>query len=1044
MPPPPSYASRKPPPPVLSPPSPSPPAPASPVGWIPNQAPRRSTFFVPQGSRSNRLADPAPSSNLGPGRRGSPLVAPTPMMTTLDELTAATGPLSPLSFLLPSDLASPRGPLPASGQPFATSSYFAAATPASLNVANGSTSTQPTTTATATPTSTKVPIGQSSSIMLHSGFWDLLSATGSRFYSPSRITQRALGARERAKGLVETERVGRGIASAPRNPKAPVEGGKPLVGVGVGGTGLGSNDAETGMRKPKRISVDMVGHPKAFAHLVHASSAEEAEALLMRWHLDRQGKLGQPSWAKPIKNTVKHAREALGVAEAIHARDSLIVAEQRQQRAEQGDVQGVGALHVVNGLPDSAFTTTETQISIDTALAVENDASNSSDPAGSPQTPDTVIDVGRSGSPETILVRESIETTRDYPLVDPAGTTKFSPTGWARPGVPLSWDRPDAEYSYLPMDHADESEDVVELSDPFALPPRFVPSLTTIDKAVSTKVYLETKYHALLKTPPSRQTRKHLLEKELSRLTQLSPDQKDEVRAAWRLSETEYLREMRSRVGVGSFVKLKTIGRGAFGVVSLVRERGSGELYAMKQLRKADMLRKGQEGHIRAERDLLASAATSTRWTVRLAYSFQDSDNLYLVMSFMAGGDLLTLLIEKDTFPESFARFYIAEMVLAIQETHQVLGAIHRDIKPDNFLFDAQGHIAISDYGLATDFHWSHDGAYYDNQRRELLYRHGVDLEDGANPRARRDSQPFDPPRPGDFDDDGATPPPPGSLLGWRDQGRRRMAYSVVGTNNYMAVEVLRGGGYTVSADWWSLGVICFEMLYGYPPFVSKSRQQTRQKILNWRQSLRFPAKPRVSREAQDLILSLLCEKEARLGSRGNARPNSVIQRQRSGFLNVTGASTGLAGVANDGAEDIKAHPWFSGIDWSTLHLQTPPFQPQLATDTDTKYFEDDIEDVPLPAPEIAPGVPAPENVRDPMLRHAVHGEEVLEVRKNLAFNGWTFKKPKKQVYDPRRGLDLSSSGGTFGQANVAGTYRDRADVRSDGVGSSFTRSLSV
>lgn len=176
-------------------------------------------------------------------------------------------------------------------------------------------------------------------------------------------------------------------------------------------------------------------------------------------------------------------------------------------------------------------------------------------------------------------------------------------------------------------------------------------------------------------------------------------------------------------------------------------------------------------------------------------------------------------------------------------------------------------------------------------------------------------------------------------------------------------------------------------MLYGYPPFgmffpsfhvptqklmrrrsvVSKSRQVTRQKvmsivlpflprhkltaplllqILNWRQSLRFPPKPRVSREAQDLILSLLCEKDARIGSRSTGRPNSVIQRQRSGFLNVAGATGGLAGVANDGADEIKNHPWFKGIEWSTLHLQAPPFVPQLKSETDTRYFEDDIEAV--------------------------------------------------------------------------------------------------
>ena len=189
--------------------------------------------------------------------------------------------------------------------------------------------------------------------------------------------------------------------------------------------------------------------------------------------------------------------------------------------------------------------------------------------------------------------------------------------------------------------------------------------------------------------------------------------------------------------------------------------------------------------------------------------------------------DLLTLLIEKDTFEESFARFYIAEMLLAIQETHQVLGAIHRDvrtchhhliahmrlmgfhlyaqIKPDNFLFSNSGHIAISDFGLATDLcvlappslqsriarsfrlccsHWSHDGAYFDSQRRELLYKHGIDLEDSHSRPRSSNSRPFDPPRPGDENEEEG----PKSLLGWRDRNRRRMAYSVVGTNNYMSV----------------------------------------------------------------------------------------------------------------------------------------------------------------------------------------------------------------------------------------------------------------
>lgn len=198
-------------------------------------------------------------------------------------------------------------------------------------------------------------------------------------------------------------------------------------------------------------------------------------------------------------------------------------------------------------------------------------------------------------------------------------------------------------------------------------------------------------------------------------------------------------------------------------------------LFALKQIRKADMLRKNQEGHIRAERDLLAAASTSTRWTVRLAYSFQDRDNLYLVLAYMCGGDLLSLLIERDTFPEPMAKFYIAEMVLAISETHRVLGAIHRDVKPDNFLFNADGHLMISDFGLASTLHWSHDAAYFEQQRRDLLSKHGIDLEDGSGKAPA--TEPFD--ARATLMTDGEAK----SILTMRDRNRRRMAYSIVGVS---------------------------------------------------------------------------------------------------------------------------------------------------------------------------------------------------------------------------------------------------------------------
>lgn len=160
---------------------------------------------------------------------------------------------------------------------------------------------------------------------------------------------------------------------------------------------------------------------------------------------------------------------------------------------------------------------------------------------------------------------------------------------------------------------------------------RITPTLVTIERAVATKVYFETYYHGVFKKPSPREQRKLLLEEELGRLN-ISDAERRNVRQAFVASESEHLRSTRTRVHIGSFKKLKTIGHGAFGVVSVCSETSTGELFAMKQLRKADMLRKLQEGHVRAERDLLESASGSTKWIVRLAYSFQDVDHLYLVM----------------------------------------------------------------------------------------------------------------------------------------------------------------------------------------------------------------------------------------------------------------------------------------------------------------------------------------------------------------------------------------------------------------------------
>lgn len=114
---------------------------------------------------------------------------------------------------------------------------------------------------------------------------------------------------------------------------------------------------------------------------------------------------------------------------------------------------------------------------------------------------------------------------------------------------------------------------------------------------------------------------------------------------------------------------------------------------------------------------------------VPLVASFQDFSNLYLVMDYMPGGDFLSLLIRVGAMTEPTTRFYIAEMILCIEEAHKI-HCIHRDIKPDNFLISASGHLKISDFGLAFDGHWAHDGSYYSAHRYAILDRLGIEPQD--------------------------------------------------------------------------------------------------------------------------------------------------------------------------------------------------------------------------------------------------------------------------------------------------------------------------
>uniref|UniRef100_A0A8D2ZPN9 non-specific serine/threonine protein kinase n=1 Tax=Scophthalmus maximus TaxID=52904 RepID=A0A8D2ZPN9_SCOMX len=379
------------------------------------------------------------------------------------------------------------------------------------------------------------------------------------------------------------------------------------------------------------------------------------------------------------------------------------------------------------------------------------------------------------------------------------------------------------------------------------------------------KFFMEQHVENILKNHQQRIRRRKQLESEMQRVRNQSRV-KTKLLAFSSLLFSNLFPPLTSLSSLG----IKTLGIGAFGEVCLARKEDTGALYAMKTLRKKDVLLRNQVAHVKAERDILAEA--DNEWVVRLYYSFQDRDNLYFVMEYIPGGDMMSLLIRLGIFKEELAQFYIAELTCAVESVHK-MGFIHRDIKPDNILIDRDGHIKLTDFGLCTGFRWTHDSKYYQSG-----------CMDFSKERKAR-------------------------------QHQRCLAHSLVGTPNYIAPEVLLRTGYTQLCDWWSVGVILFEMVVGQPPFLATTPLETQLKVINWKSTLHVPPQAKLSPEASDLIVKLCRGPEDRLGK--------------------------------NGTDEIKAHPFFGAVDFSSdLRQQAAPYVPTIAHSTDTSNFDpDDLND---------------------------------------------------------------------------------------------------
>lgn len=295
---------------------------------------------------------------------------------------------------------------------------------------------------------------------------------------------------------------------------------------------------------------------------------------------------------------------------------------------------------------------------------------------------------------------------------------------------------------------------------------------------------------------------------------------------------------------------LKVIGKGSFGKVFLGKSKNDGKYYAVKVLQKKVILNRKEQKHIMAERNVLLKNVKHP-FLVGLHYSFQTTDKLYFVLDFINGGELFFHLQKERTFPESRARFYIAEMASALGYLHSI-NIVYRDLKPENILLDHEGHIVLTDFGLCKE---------------------GISQTDTTT--------------------------------------------TFCGTPEYLAPEVLKKQAYDNTVDWWCLGSVLYEMLYGLPPFYSRDTHEMYDNILHKPLVMRSGA----SSTAWSLLQGLL-EKDntLRLGS-------------------------------NDDFNEIKAHGFFFSINWDDLEQKKipPPFTPKVNCPGDISNFDREFTDETVP-----------------------------------------------------------------------------------------------
>ena len=346
----------------------------------------------------------------------------------------------------------------------------------------------------------------------------------------------------------------------------------------------------------------------------------------------------------------------------------------------------------------------------------------------------------------------------------------------------------------------------------------------------------------------------------LNSVNNLSEPEKEDIKKSIFKKINNYNRLLRQKLTEKRFEIITNIGQGSLGNVYLVRDKLNNKIYAMKKLSIPAIIRNSQIFHIKIERDIL-SMNSDNIWQTKLFYSFIEGDYLYYIIEHCPGGDLLSYFDMKDYLTEEEARFYIAEIILGVESLHKNK-CIHRDIKPENIFIDKFGHLKLGDFGLSI---------ISNNIMYPYTYKWKNSNDEIHN----------------------------GNIKNEKDN-KKIIGFSKVGSLLYLAPEVVENKGYGEEIDWWSVGIIFYEMLFGMTPFFEGTQEQIIDKIKNFKKYLVVPDKvenKNISKEARKLIYDFLEYKDKRLG------------------LN--------------GIDEIKRHPFFKNFDWDNIRNMKPPYIPK-------------------------------------------------------------------------------------------------------------------